>query len=1032
MSIFREIVGAICCCLPSATTTRTSGVSRDLIRLSDWRAHPTLRQYDLEKHIADGGFSEIWLARQRLSGEQHCLKVVYLRKPGLRPEDAEVLRGEARFLRNLDHPGLLRCRDVFETKYHMVMVLEYLSGGEMLDHLHRVEHYSEVQAARLFAQVASAVAYLHNLNIVHRDIKPENVMFARRVEDCLAAGRPLRVKLIDLGMAAVLMPPPAADDDEGEEEGGGKGGAAAAGEGSKDTSALLGVVGGSKRDQQRASKQEQGEKQKQWAKQQQQQQQRRAGWSAGRSHGISSSSSSSRSREAPRGCLGSPGFIAPEVVNGGAHTFAMDVYSLGVLLFVMLTGRKPWPLREVRSLQYARSRIAQAPGLQDASFRSLSAPARELLLAMLADDPRVRPTCAQVMRHPFIAKALAAGGPQGAGGGSAAAAAVAALHAPLDDVIKRRIAQLASLRRFRGLAFAMMSSQAEGQQLGDFMQHVAERRKALHRDLVSRAKTRRAVDKQQQEAQQQQQQQQAQQQQQVQQHKGQDRQRRQHPEQLSGVIRTASVNMSGQQDPSSASGRGIRASTDSTSSQRPLLSLQQQQKQLCATQQQSPTHGSPISASPSQRHLSEDSCNSDVSSNQPLIGSDAPHSHHAPLHCNGTSNSMDSINSSGQDPYAPHLGRPHGGPHPLHSLHAQHVPSSHLPAHHHPHHHHHHHQQFHHHHHQHQFPHALLEPVVEPEEAANGSSGGGNGGDVSGRGSGGGSKPALPPRPPAASASTSAPKSSAQRHPPVPPAGNLPLQHPHGSPTRGGGGGCGGGGGGGGWSSSPYMSGWRRRHDPQHPHPCHPHHPANHGTAAHPHNHHAKQHPQHPNRGRSGSSGNGAGCGSNTTLSGGSAGGCGGGLKRRPSSELELAALDPLALIRELPGGPGGGVLGRAHSAPESSSAAAAYLLAGGMEGDSGEGEGGGGGGEGGRGQAGVAEGGRGGGGADAGGLLDRIALGADMRAFSANSWTLDLLANQDLLAALTGLDLGNRAASSSSIGDTISLHDSTVHGPTG
>lgn len=33
------------------------------------------------------------------------------------------------------------------------MVLEYLAGGEMLHHLHKVAHYSEAEAARLFAQV---------------------------------------------------------------------------------------------------------------------------------------------------------------------------------------------------------------------------------------------------------------------------------------------------------------------------------------------------------------------------------------------------------------------------------------------------------------------------------------------------------------------------------------------------------------------------------------------------------------------------------------------------------------------------------------------------------------------------------------------------------------------------------------------------------------------------------------------------------------------------------------------------------------
>lgn len=39
-----------------------------------------------------------------------------------------------------------------------VMAVEYLSGGELLDHLHLVTHYSEAQAAALFAQVGGLEA----------------------------------------------------------------------------------------------------------------------------------------------------------------------------------------------------------------------------------------------------------------------------------------------------------------------------------------------------------------------------------------------------------------------------------------------------------------------------------------------------------------------------------------------------------------------------------------------------------------------------------------------------------------------------------------------------------------------------------------------------------------------------------------------------------------------------------------------------------------------------------------------------------
>lgn len=65
------------------------------------------------------------------------------------------------------------------------------------------------------------------------------------------------------------------------------------------------------------------------------------------------------------GALGSPGFVAPEVVRNAGHTPAMDMYSLGVLLFVMLVGRKPFNMKESESLQYAFMQLQDAPGFRD-------------------------------------------------------------------------------------------------------------------------------------------------------------------------------------------------------------------------------------------------------------------------------------------------------------------------------------------------------------------------------------------------------------------------------------------------------------------------------------------------------------------------------------------------------------------------------------------------------------------------------------------------------------------------------------------
>ena len=74
------------------------------------------------------------------------------------------------------------------------------------------------------------------------------------------------------------------------------------------------------------------------------------------------------------GPLGSPGFIAPEIVMGEPHTVAMDVFSLGVVLFIMLVGRKPFNIRECETLSYTAARLEDAAGLRDPRHASAPAP----------------------------------------------------------------------------------------------------------------------------------------------------------------------------------------------------------------------------------------------------------------------------------------------------------------------------------------------------------------------------------------------------------------------------------------------------------------------------------------------------------------------------------------------------------------------------------------------------------------------------------------------------------------------------------
>jgi len=93
----------------------------------------------------------------------------------------------------MDHPHVATLVDVYEQKDQLLMVMEFLEGGELLDRIHTDKSFTEDIAANLTSQMLLAINYLHGTKIVHRDIKCENFMFDSVCQDHL--------KLIDFGFS---------------------------------------------------------------------------------------------------------------------------------------------------------------------------------------------------------------------------------------------------------------------------------------------------------------------------------------------------------------------------------------------------------------------------------------------------------------------------------------------------------------------------------------------------------------------------------------------------------------------------------------------------------------------------------------------------------------------------------------------------------------------------------------------------------------------------------------------------------------
>ncbi|CAN0429029.1 unnamed protein product, partial [Laminaria digitata] len=74
------------------------------------------------------------------------------------------------------HPNVVTMQAFFEDQDSFYIVMEMCQGGELYHRLADKGRYSEGQAARIMAEVAEAVGFLHRQGIVHFDLKPENIM----------------------------------------------------------------------------------------------------------------------------------------------------------------------------------------------------------------------------------------------------------------------------------------------------------------------------------------------------------------------------------------------------------------------------------------------------------------------------------------------------------------------------------------------------------------------------------------------------------------------------------------------------------------------------------------------------------------------------------------------------------------------------------------------------------------------------------------------------------------------------------------
>ncbi|KAK7919460.1 hypothetical protein WMY93_010744 [Mugilogobius chulae] len=257
--------------------------------------------YDLHEKLGAGKFGQVYRMTHKETGDI-CAGKFYRARTS--KDKAAALR-EIELMNCLHHPKLVQCLAAYDSRPEIVMVMEYIPGGELFARIvdDNFEH-TEPTSARYMQQILEGMQYVHKQNIVHLDLKPENIVCVDTTGT--------NIKIIDFGLASKLD-----------------------------------------------------------------------------------------SKQPLRVMHGTPEFVAPEVIGYEPVSLETDMWSIGVICYILLSGESPFQgNNDAETFAFVTAAKFE---FDEESFEDISEEAKDFISSLLKKDQIARLSCTDALSHPWMA-----------------------------------------------------------------------------------------------------------------------------------------------------------------------------------------------------------------------------------------------------------------------------------------------------------------------------------------------------------------------------------------------------------------------------------------------------------------------------------------------------------------------------------------------------------------------------------------------------------------------------------------------------